>query len=63
VLDAAVQTPTKLERCTLWSTLKFQRRYLLHITGYNVSRATKGITNVTMVSKATIISKAFVATL
>jgi hypothetical protein len=37
---------TRLERCTLcWSTLKFQRCFLRHITGDDVSRATNGITN------------------
>jgi hypothetical protein len=51
---------TKLERCTVWSTLKFQRCSLRHITD-DVSRETKGITNATVVSKVTVVSKAIVA--
>jgi hypothetical protein len=48
---------TRLERRTLWSTLKLQRLFLPHIVGVDVSRATREITNVIIVSKATIISK------
>jgi hypothetical protein len=38
-----------LKRCTLWSTLKFQRCTSSHITGGDVTRETKEITNATMV--------------
>jgi hypothetical protein len=42
---------TTLERCTLWSTLKFQRCSSCHIMGDDIRRARKRITNATMVSK------------
>jgi hypothetical protein len=34
---------TRFERCTFWSTLKFQRCSSCHIMGIYISRATKGI--------------------
>jgi hypothetical protein len=43
--------------------LKFQRRSFHHITGDDVSKATKGTTNATMVSKAAMLSKVIVATM
>jgi hypothetical protein len=48
---------TTLQRCTLWSTLSFQRCPSHYTTGDDVSRATKGITNATMISKATMVSE------
>jgi hypothetical protein len=45
---------TRLERCTVFSALKLQRRSLHHITGDDVIGATEGIINATMVSKATV---------
>jgi hypothetical protein len=53
--------PKRLEMCDVWSTLKFKICSLRHIRSYDVSRATKGITNATMVSKATVLSKFNVA--
>jgi hypothetical protein len=38
-------------------TLKFQRHSLRHITGYDINKATKEISNATLVSNATMISK------
>jgi hypothetical protein len=52
-----------MERCTLWSTLKFQRCSLRHIMGDDFSWATKRITNAIMISKATMISKVIVVTM
>jgi hypothetical protein len=46
---------TRLEPSTLWSTKKFQRCSLCHITSDDVSGATKGITTARTVSKATTI--------
>jgi hypothetical protein len=42
---------TKLERCrpNVWSTLKFKRCSSRHITDDDVSRATKGVANATVV--------------
>lgn len=40
------------ERCPPWSTLNFQRYSLRHMTGDDVSRATKGIRHVVMVSRS-----------
>jgi hypothetical protein len=54
---------TRLERCTLWSTIKFQRCSLHHNTGHDISRATKEIKNSRMVSKATMAFKADAATM
>jgi hypothetical protein len=45
---------TRLEMCTLWSTLKFQKCSLHHITSDDVSRATKEKTDATMVSMVTV---------
>jgi hypothetical protein len=53
---------TRLEKCTLWSTLKFQRCSLCHITGKGVSRATKGITSNNGI-KGTVESKVIIATM
>jgi hypothetical protein len=58
-----MQNVTGLERCTLWNTLKFQSSSLLHIRDVDVGRETKGITNETIVSKATMVSKIIVATM
>jgi hypothetical protein len=44
-----VEYLTRLEGCTLWSTVKFLRRCPHHITGNEVSRAIKGIANSTVV--------------
>jgi hypothetical protein len=55
-------TQTRMERCTP-STLEFQRYSSHHITSDYISRATKGITNVTMIPKAAVVSKAIVAVL
>jgi hypothetical protein len=54
---------TRLERWTLWSTLKFQRCSLCHIKGDDISRATKGITNATMLSKTTVLSNVTATTI
>jgi hypothetical protein len=37
--------------------------FTLYITGDDISRATKGMTNSTMISKATVISKVILATI
>jgi hypothetical protein len=52
----------KVERCTLWSTLKFRRCSFHHITGDDVSRTTKGIRNATL-SKARMEITVTVATI
>jgi hypothetical protein len=52
---------TRMERRTLWSALKFQSYSIRHITGDDVSRATKGIINVTLVSKATLVLQVIIA--
>jgi hypothetical protein len=44
----------RLERCTL-STVIFQRCSSHHITGVNISRETKRITNATIISKAALV--------
>jgi hypothetical protein len=44
----------RLEKCTLWSTIKFQRCSLRKITGDNISGATKGVTNATRVYKVIV---------
>jgi hypothetical protein len=54
---------TRLEMCTLSSTLKFEKHISRHITGVDISRTTKEITNATMASKATVVSKVIVATM
>jgi hypothetical protein len=47
------------ERYTLWSTRTFQRCSLRHITGHDVSTATKAITNATIVYKSTMLTMQF----
>jgi hypothetical protein len=54
---------TRLERCALWSTQKFQRCSLRHNTDDDVNKATKGITYAKMVSKATAVSKVTATTM
>jgi hypothetical protein len=44
-----------LGRCTLWS--KTQKEFLCLSVADDFSRATKGITNSTIILKATIVSK------
>jgi hypothetical protein len=51
-----VTEKTRLEMCT-WSTLKFQMHSLCHIKSNDVSSETEGITNATLVPKATVVSK------
>jgi hypothetical protein len=40
---------TEIGKCTVWNKLKFQRCHSCHITGDDISRATKGISNSTTV--------------
>lgn len=47
---------TRLETCSVWSTLKFLRNSSCHITGGVISRVTKRITNAAMVSKTLVVS-------
>lgn len=54
----SVPTNNKIWRTNLWSTLKFQMLSLRHRN--DVSRATKGIRNVTVVSEPIIVSKVIV---
>jgi hypothetical protein len=56
-----LNTCTRLEMCTLWSTLKFQRCSSWHITGDDISKETNRITNATMVSNTTMTTKDIVA--
>jgi hypothetical protein len=42
--------------------IKVPKVFFLQIMGVDVSRATKGITNATVISKATVVSKVIVAT-
>jgi hypothetical protein len=49
-----LNTDTRLKRCTVWSTLKLQRCSSEHIMGDDVSTATKGTTNATMVSMVNV---------
>jgi hypothetical protein len=51
---------TRLEWCTLWSKIKFQRCSSCHITGNDISMATKEI-NSTVASKEKMVCKVTVA--
>jgi hypothetical protein len=56
------EAKTRLERCILWSTLKFQRCSLYHTRGDDVSRRINRITNAKMV-KAAMVSSVTAATI
>jgi hypothetical protein len=49
------RTRTRLDGYTASSTLKFQRCPSCHIVGVDVNRASKGVTNATIVTKATMV--------
>jgi hypothetical protein len=53
----------RLERSTLWITLKYQMCSLYLIKGNDISWTTIGLTNAASVSKATMVSKMIVATM
>jgi hypothetical protein len=60
---AECKRSTRLERCALWSTTKFQRCSLRHITAEDINRATKATTHAAISSEDAVVSEVIVPTM